>query len=124
MAGDGGDEFEDRDDNDEDDEDDDETEESEMIFLSGGGAITGAWSRVWRLLAGCEGGISEMSPPLGHAVAAGLPWVRTWACSLVVWKASRRNSPSLPQGRISHSHAFAPRLIGCQRTPRRVRDAG
>jgi len=36
---------------------------------------------------------------LGHAAARGLPWVRAWLASLLVWEGHRRVSAVEPWGR-------------------------
>jgi hypothetical protein len=41
--------------------------------------------RAWNILSRCDGRCGQL---LGHAVAKGLPWVRSWTCSLVVWHGS------------------------------------
>ena len=43
--------------------------------------------RAWWLAARCDGRCGQL---LGQAAARGLPWVRSWVASLVVWKGSGR----------------------------------
>lgn len=50
---------------------------------SGGGSALSTAQRVWWIVARCDGRCGQL---LGHATAKGLPWVRAWTTSLVVWK--------------------------------------